>query len=108
MSGVAFAANIVGSRGACYRGSISTYATDVDTPSIPFWPLLFKNIRIFFVGSDDFPAEAKLADATALNHALVSGWQGFEIAERSRSRRSRPHTSAWSLQHDADAWWVTP
>jgi NADPH2:quinone reductase len=80
---VAFAANVARDLEVlAVGGSISTYATDVDTPSIPFWPLLFKNIRIFFVGSDDFPAEAKLAAATALNHALVSGWEGFEIAER--------------------------
>jgi NADPH2:quinone reductase len=80
---VAFAANVASDlEMLAVGGSISTYATDADTPSIPFWPLLFKNIRICFVGSDDFPAEAKLAAATALNHALLSGWEGFEIAER--------------------------
>src|SRR5439155_8571472 len=63
-------------------GSIAAYATDAPTPEIPFWPLLFKNIRVFFVGSDDFPAEAKLAAAKALNDALVEGWSGFEISER--------------------------
>jgi hypothetical protein len=31
--------------------------------SSPFWPLLFKNIRVFFVGSDDVPADAKAAAA---------------------------------------------
>jgi hypothetical protein len=36
-------------------GSIATYATDAATPPIPFWPLLFKNIRVFFIGSNDFP-----------------------------------------------------
>jgi NADPH2:quinone reductase len=80
---VAFAANLATDLEVlAVGGSIATYATDVDAPRIPFWQLLFKNIRVFFVGSDDFPAEAKIAAATAINVLLVSGWQGFEIAER--------------------------
>jgi NADPH2:quinone reductase len=63
-------------------GSIAAYATGDPTPAIPFWLLLFKNIRLFFLGSDDFPAEAKLAAARALNDTLESGWQGFEIGAR--------------------------
>jgi NADPH:quinone reductase len=63
-------------------GSIATYATDVARPAIPFWPLVFKNIRVFFLGSDDFPPEAKRAAADALNAALAAGWSGFAIAER--------------------------
>lgn len=41
--------------------------------------LVFKNVRLFFLGSDDFPAEAKQAAAHALNEALMSGWPGFEV-----------------------------
>jgi NADPH:quinone reductase len=63
-------------------GSIATYATNVATPAIPFWLLVFKNIRLFFLGSDDFPKEAKMAAAKDLNAALEAGWPGFEIAER--------------------------
>ena len=63
-------------------GSIATYATDVAVPEIPFWPLVFQNIRLFFLGSDDFPSEAKVAAARDLNAALEAGWAGFEIAER--------------------------
>jgi NADPH:quinone reductase len=63
-------------------GSIAAYATDVATPQIPFWQLVFKNIRLFFLGSDDFPKEAKVAAARNLNAALENGWSGFEIAER--------------------------
>ncbi len=55
---------------------------DVALPQIPFWPLLFKNVRIFLVGSNDFPPEAKVAAARALNEALAAGWAGSEIAER--------------------------
>ena len=63
-------------------GSIATYATDIGTPTIPFWPMVFKNIRLFFLGSDDFTAEAKTLAARDLNAALEAGWTGFEIAER--------------------------
>jgi NADPH:quinone reductase len=63
-------------------GSIATYATNIATPPIPFWQLVFKNGRIFFLGSDDFPKEAKIAAARDLNAALDAGWLGFEIAER--------------------------
>jgi len=62
-------------------GSIGAYATDTATPKIPFWPMVFKNIRVFFLGSDDFPTEAKVAATRDLNNALQSGWPRFEIAE---------------------------
>jgi NADPH2:quinone reductase len=44
--------------------------------------MVFKNIRLFFLGSDDFPQEAKMAAARDLNAALEAGWSGFQIAER--------------------------
>src|SRR5215472_680555 len=40
-------------------GSIASYATDSAAPKIPFWQMVFKNVRVFFLGSDDFPKEAK-------------------------------------------------
>jgi NADPH:quinone reductase-like Zn-dependent oxidoreductase len=42
-------------------GSIGAYASDNATPKIPFWLMVFKNIRLFCLGSDDFPNEAKIA-----------------------------------------------
>src|SRR5580658_2796997 len=63
-------------------GSISTYATDNASPKIPFWLMVFKNIRAFFLGSDDFPKEAKVQAARDLTAALAAGWAGFEIGER--------------------------
>jgi NADPH2:quinone reductase len=45
-------------------------------------PLVFKTIRVFFVGRDDFPSEAKAAAARDLNAALGAWWRGFEIGER--------------------------
>lgn len=80
---VAFGANITTDVGLlALGGSIAAYATDAATPDIPFWPLVFKNIRVFFLGSDDFPTEAKAAAARALSDALAAGWPGFDIAER--------------------------
>ena len=63
-------------------GSIGSYATDNATPKVPFWLMVFKNIRVFFLGSDDFPTEAKVAATRDLNNALAAGWPGFEIGER--------------------------
>ena len=45
-------------------------------------PLVFKNPRLFFLGSDDIPKEAKASAAADLNRALGAGCTGFEIAQR--------------------------
>jgi NADPH2:quinone reductase len=80
---VAFGANIEADVELMKQGgSIASYATDNATPKIPFWQMVFKNIRVFLLGSDDFPKEAKLQAARDLNSALEAGWPGFEIAER--------------------------
>ena len=50
-------------------------------PGIPFWQLVFVNARIFFVGSDDVPADAKIEATRDINQALEGGWQGQSIAE---------------------------
>ena len=80
---VAFGANIkVDVEVLAQGGSIATYASDVFTPEIPFWQLVFGNARIFFVGGDDVPADAKVEAARAVKEALEAGWEGLEIAER--------------------------
>lgn len=77
---VAFDANIAADTELlAVGGSLAAYATGEPQPPVPFWELLFKNIRVFFLGSDDFPAEAKAAAACELNGALDAGWPGFEI-----------------------------
>lgn len=78
---VAFAANLaVNTEVLALGGSISAYATDDPAPALPFWELLFKNARIFLVGSDDVPLEAKQVAALAVNAAYEAGWEGYEIA----------------------------
>jgi NADPH2:quinone reductase len=62
-------------------GSIAAYATHAATPQIPFWELLFKNVSIHLVGSDDVPADIKVDAAHALNRAIENGWTGMRIAE---------------------------
>ena len=80
---VAFAANIERDIELLKMGgSLATYATNDATPAIPFWPMVFKNIRLYFLGSDDFPVEAKAAAARDINAALEAGWAGFTIGER--------------------------
>jgi NADPH2:quinone reductase len=60
-------------------GSIAAYATSQPNPAIPFWPLLFKNIRVDFLGSDDFAPALKEAAARDITAMLGSGWPGFTI-----------------------------
>ena len=77
---VAFGSNI-DTEVLAQGGSIPTYATNVPTPEAPVWQLVFVNARVFFVGSDDVPAEAKAEATRNLNQALEAGWQGLDIAE---------------------------
>jgi NADPH2:quinone reductase len=80
---VAFAANIHADIAVLAQGgSIATYATNAPTAPIPVWQLVFINARIFFVGSDDVPSEAKIEATRDINQSLEEGWQGFEIAAR--------------------------
>ncbi len=80
---VAFHANIsVDEKLLRLGGSVATYATGDPTPAVPFWPLVFKNVSLFFLGSDDFPAAAKMVAARALNETLEGEWPGFEVKAR--------------------------
>ena len=80
---VAFAANIASDeRLLKLGGSIATYASNAPEPTIPFWPLVFKNVRLFFLGSDDFPLAAKREAAQALNEAIQQSWLGLRVGAR--------------------------
>jgi NADPH2:quinone reductase len=80
---VAFDANVEGDAAVLAQGgSLAAYATARPSPPVPVWELMFKNVRVFFLGSDDFPAAAKAAAAEGLNAALAAGWPGFEIGKR--------------------------
>jgi len=79
---VAFGANITTDAEVLAQGgSIATYATNTPTPETPVWQLVFVNARLFFVGSDDVPAEAKIEATRDISKALEAGWKGLDIAE---------------------------
>lgn len=79
---VAFGANIkTDTEVLALGGSIATYATNVPMAETPVWQLVFVNARLFFVGSDDVPAEAKIEATRDINKALEAGWPGLDIAE---------------------------
>jgi len=79
---VAFGANIkTDSEVLAQGGSIAIYATNTPMPETPVWQLVFVNARLFFVGSDDVPAEAKIEATRDINKSLEAGWKGLDIAE---------------------------
>jgi len=62
-------------------GVIAAYASRLGRPELPFWPLLFSNITLRLLGSDDFPASAKLQAAEDLTAAARAGALGVTVAE---------------------------
>jgi NADPH2:quinone reductase len=52
---------------------IAAYATRRDRPDFPFWPMLFSNLTIRLLGSDDFPQAAKRQAAVDLATAAREG-----------------------------------
>jgi NADPH2:quinone reductase len=69
---VAFSANIdLDAAVVKNQAVIAAYATGHDRPDFPFWPMLFDNVTIRLLGSDDFPIESKrqaAADLTTAAH----------------------------------------
>jgi NADPH:quinone reductase len=61
-------------------GVIAAYAGRADRPEIPFWLLLFANVTVRLLGSDDFPAEAKQHAAADLTEAARAGGLKITIA----------------------------
>lgn len=53
-------------------GVLAAYATRQAEPALPFWPLLFANVTIRLVGSDDLSVEARV-DAVRDLSALAVG-----------------------------------
>ena len=80
---VAFHANIrIDRRVLRDGGSVACYATGDPEPTIPFWPLVFRNITLFFLGSDDFSITEKRAAGQQLTTMLEKGWIGYRVAHR--------------------------
>ncbi len=62
--------------------TISSFATSVELPSIPYWTLGFADTCLRLLGSDDFAAAVKAHAAAELTDALVGGELRSVIAER--------------------------
>jgi NADPH2:quinone reductase len=71
---VSFSANVDLDAAVARVGTvIASYATGLDRPDFPFWPMLFDNITIRLLGSDDFPVAAKQQAAVDLSTAAAAG-----------------------------------
>ena len=89
---VAFGANIkTDTEVLAQGGSIATYATKTPMPETPVWQLVFVNARLFFVGSDDVPAEAKIEATRDIDKSPEAGWKGLDIAEMPLDQIARAH-----------------
>jgi NADPH2:quinone reductase len=79
---VAFSDNITLDATVAANGAvIAAYATRDSHPRIDFWPMLFDNITIRLLGSDDFPTNAKTVAAQDLTDAARDGHLTIPIAE---------------------------
>lgn len=71
---VALSANIDFDAEVVAQGAvIAAYSSPVDRPALPFWPLLFSNVTLHLLGSDDFPTEAKQQAAQNITRAAAAG-----------------------------------
>jgi NADPH:quinone reductase len=59
---------------------IAAYATRADRPELPFWPMLFANVTLRLLGSDDFSPQAKQQAGADLTAAAQAGAVRFAIA----------------------------
>jgi NADPH2:quinone reductase len=79
---VAFSDNIDLDAAVAANGAvIAAYATRTDRPDFPFWPMLFANITIRLLGSDDFPLQARQQAAADLTEAARAGDLTVPIAD---------------------------
>jgi NADPH:quinone reductase len=60
---------------------VAAYASPADRPELPFWPMLFANVTIRLLGSDDFPQDAKDAAGRDLTTAAAASALAVPIAE---------------------------
>jgi len=61
------------------NATIVAYATRADRPDFPFWPMLFDNITIRLIGSDDFSPAWKQRAAQDLTDAARDGALAIKI-----------------------------
>ena len=54
-------------------GTIAVYGTGDDEPRLPFWPLLFSNVTVQLLGSDDFPEWAVDRAVAEISDLIAAG-----------------------------------
>ncbi len=59
---------------------LAAYASPHDRPELPFWPMLFANVTIRLLGSDDFPQESRDAAARDLSQAAAQTALSVSVA----------------------------
>jgi NADPH2:quinone reductase len=65
------------------HGMIAAYATDADAePRLPFWPLLFNNVAVRLVGSDDLTEAEEHQAVTDITACLAAGALRPHVAQR--------------------------
>jgi NADPH2:quinone reductase len=62
--------------------TIAAYATGAERTEIPFWPMLFSNVTLRLLGSDDFPAPARRQAVRELTAAASAGALSIEVGSR--------------------------
>ncbi|WP_425841129.1 NADPH:quinone reductase [Streptomyces fractus] len=67
---------------AANGATIAAYATRADRTEIPFWTLLFNNVTLRLMGSDDFPADAKRQAVRDLTSAAAVGALTVNVGDR--------------------------
>jgi NADPH2:quinone reductase len=60
---------------------IAAYASPQDRAELPFWPMLFANVTIRLLGSDDFPQDAKDAAARDLTTAAAESALSIPVGD---------------------------
>ncbi len=79
---VAFSDNVDLDAAVTRNGAvIAAYATRADRPSFDFWPMLFDNVTIRLLGSDDFSREAKQRAAVDLTAAAAADDLEIRVGE---------------------------
>jgi NADPH2:quinone reductase len=78
---VAFSANVALDAEVLRQGGVvAAYGTVEAEPRIPFWPMLFDNLTIRLLGSDDFPPEARADAVRELTAAAAAGALTIPVA----------------------------
>jgi NADPH2:quinone reductase len=75
-------------------GVIAAYSSPDPQPRLPFWPMLFNNVTIRLLGSDDFPWAAREQAVKDINTCLQEGRLNVVI-------RARFPIEAVAAAHDA-------